>query len=131
MLVTEERPNRQLEDFRRTLNRLMVNHGVYDWQELRQALYDVGYDIGQSRLSQYLNRKRNPTNPTEFFTALSDALELSQDEERELAHSFAYSGGRGRLVQENFDKSQDFEDKMRGAMEDQGEDPNGDEDRRV
>ncbi len=90
MLVTEDREQRALNEFGRTLNKVMVNHDVFQWKQLRLRLEDVGYRVGQSRLSQYVNGKRNPEDPQELFDALARALDLDESEKMRLAYSFAY-----------------------------------------
>lgn len=115
MLMTENKRARRMTEFGRTLNKLMVNHDVYSWQALRDELERVGYDIGQSRLSQYLYGDRNPQEPQKFFDALSGALGLSEEEEMRLAYSFAYPEGRAerRLTAENVERAREFEDKIK------------------
>lgn len=115
MLMTENKRARRMTEFGRTLNKLMVNHDVYSWQALRDELKRVGYDIGQSRLSQYLYGDRNPQEPQRFFDALSAALGLSEEEEMRLAYSFAYPRGNAtrRLTAENVEHARVFEDEIR------------------
>jgi len=115
MLMTENKRARRMTEFGRTLNKLMVNHDVYSWQALRDELERVGYDIGQSRLSQYLYGDRNPQEPQKFFDSLSAALELTEDEEMRLAYSFAYPEGNTtrRLTAENVERAQEFEDRIK------------------
>lgn len=115
MLMTENRPARSMTEFGKTLNKLMVNHDVYTWQALRDELETVEYDIGQSRLSQYLYGDRNPQDPQKFFDAISVALDLSEEEEMRLAYSFAYPRGNAtrRLTAENVERAREFEDEIR------------------
>src|SRR4051812_16064585 len=107
MLVAENSEQSEMTEFGKTLNKVMVGHDVYNWQQLRARLKEVGYNIGQSRLSQYLHGKRNPQNPQEFFDALTEALDLSKEEETRLVYAFAYprrSGTSARLTQENIER---------------------------
>ncbi|WP_273845456.1 hypothetical protein [Rubrobacter calidifluminis] len=130
MIVAERRSRREMTEFGKTLNKLMVNHEVFGgWQELRRRLDAVGYHIGQSRLSQYLYGDRNPQDPQKLFDAISAALGLTEEEEMRLAYSFAYpkSGrSRGGLSQETIDKARRFEGKIRSEQqEDKGESSRG------
>lgn len=127
MLVTERRPSRRTTDFRDTLNRLMVNHEAYTWKQLRERLSGAGHPVGQSQLSQYVNKQRNIQEMEEFFEALSEALDLSLEEEQELSHAFTYSP-RKRTTPEHDEKAENFEDTMRGEVEDEGNSSRGDED---
>lgn len=115
MLMTENKRARRMTEFGRTLNKLMVHHDVYSWQALRDELERVGYDIGQSRLSQYLYGDRNPQEPQRFFDALSAALGLSEEEEMRLAYSFAYpeGGPSQRLTAENVERAREFEEQIK------------------
>jgi hypothetical protein len=120
MLVTEKGQRREMTEFGKTLNKLMVKHDVYQWDQLRERLEDVGYKIGQSRLSQYLYGKRNPRNPQDFFDAIATALRLDEDEKTRLVYSFAYPAGRtsrGGLSQETIDGARAFEERVRAEEE--------------
>lgn len=129
MLVADNRERSEMTEFGKTLNKVMVNHDVYNWQQLRTRLDAVGYRIGQSRLSQYLYGKRNPQNPQEFFDALTEALDLNKEEEMRLVYAFAYPR-RGstapKLTEENIERANAFEEEM-GAChlrEDEGDEGN-------
>lgn len=77
--------------FGHALNQIMVRRGIYEWQDLREALKRVGYDIGQSQLSQYVHGKRNPREPQKLFAAIDRALKMTEDERCWLALAFMSS----------------------------------------
>lgn len=94
MLMTEKRSKRQSKEmtpFGRTLNKLMVDHDVYDWKQLRELLRENGYKIGQSRLSQYLYGVRDPQDFQDFFYHLSKVLSLDEEEMKRLSYAYACS----------------------------------------
>lgn len=101
MLVVERKrkqPKRDRTLFRRTLNKLMVSRDIFFWKDLRVELERVGYDVGQSRLSQYLNGQRDPEDLEELFAAIGRALNLTRDEKMLLAFSYAYPQGNGQAA---------------------------------
>lgn len=99
MLMVENKrkqPKRDRTLFRRTLNKLMVKRDIFYWKDLRVELENVGYEIGQSGLSQYLNGQRDPEELEELFAAIDRALHLSKEEKMLLAYTYAYPDNAGR-----------------------------------
>lgn len=126
MLMVEKkskRPKRDRTQFRRTLNKLMVERDIYFWKDLRVALSDIGYEIGQPRLSQYLNGQRDPEDLEEFFDAIGRALDLTEEEKMRLAYSYAYpgSGVRSGPTEETYRKAEEAEKIIRGDETVEGE----------
>jgi hypothetical protein len=101
MLMATRKPKRgtaEMTEFGRTLNLLMVEHQVYEWKDLIEALEAVGYEIGQPRLSGYLYGDRNPRRPQELFDAIARALELDEEEKMRLIYSYGYPKGSGERI---------------------------------
>lgn len=118
MLMAREQEKTAKRDriqFRRTLNKLMVDRNIFEWKDLRAELVAVGYEIGQSRLSQYLNGKRSPRDEQAFFDAIARALELTEQEKSSLVYAYAYPGGAGRSgpTEETMRRAEEAEKRIR------------------
>lgn len=124
-------PKQDMREFRSTLNKLMVAHDVFTWKALRDRLTEVGYDIGQSKLSQYLNGKRNPEEPQELFEALAKALRLSENEKLRLVYAFAYPKSSAssplHISAESLNKARSFEEDMIAEKRSEAEGEGSDE----
>lgn len=98
MLMTEKpkkrnpkRSTADMSEFGKTLNRIMVDHDVYEWKDLLRLLNEkAGLDMGQPRLSGYLYGDKQPRRTQEFFTALAVALDLDEDERKRLTYAYGY-----------------------------------------
>lgn len=113
MYMTERKSAEEMTEFGKTLNRTMVAHDVYTWTALRERLKGIGYEIGQSQLSQYIYGIRNPQELQALFAALSEALNLTTDEEMRLTYAFAYPHGGGRISRETIERSVAAEEEVR------------------
>ncbi len=117
MLMATRKPKRNTSEmtaFGKTLNKLMVDHDVYEWKDLLELLEGVGYEIGQPRLSGYLYGDRNPRRPRELFDAIAKALDLSEDEKMRLIYSYGYPDGSGDGPSEKaIERSMAAEDEIR------------------
>ena len=118
MLMSDRKTKRgtsEMTEFGKTLNTLMVMHGIFEWKDLLGALESVGYEIGQPRLSGYLYGDRNPRNPQELFDAIARALELSEEEKMRLIYSYGYPKQRnnGGPTQRNIDQARLAEEKIK------------------
>ena len=121
MFVMEKKrkqPKRDRTQFRRTLNKLMVKRDIFFWKDLRAELATVGYDIGQSRLSQYLNGQRDPEELEEFFDAIGRALKLTREEKMQLAYSYAYPDGASQKgpTEETMRRAEEAEEIIKGGV---------------
>ena len=104
-------PKYDTREFKRTLNKLMVDRDIFTWNDLRATLAEVGYEVGQSRFSQYLNGHRSPQELQEFFDAIARALTLSKDERMRLVYSYAYpsNGSKSGPTGETFERAEEVE----------------------
>lgn len=133
MLMTEDKSKRQrnpkrstgeMSEFGKTLNLLMVQHGVYEWKDLLELLEaKAGYEIGQPRLSGYLYGDRNPRRPQELFDALARALELDENERIRLIYSYGYpKGGATKIDEGNIERFGVAEERIKDQAKERRED---------
>jgi hypothetical protein len=89
MLVATRQKKGDMNEFGRTLNKIMVNHDVYNWTQFRERLKEeTGFDLKQSRLSQWINGKRMPDDAPRILGLIRKALKLNEEENTRLVMAF-------------------------------------------
>lgn len=128
-------PKYDTRAFKRLLNKLMVDRDIFTWNDLRARLAEVGYEVGQSRFSQYLNGYRGPQELQEFFDAIAKGLKLTEDEKMRLVYSYAYpsTGPKPGPTDETLQRAEEVEKIIRGDSTEpvEGEHSNRPEDNRA
>ncbi|MGH3087732.1 MAG: hypothetical protein ACRDSJ_10510 [Rubrobacteraceae bacterium] len=115
-----------MTEFGKTLNRIMVNHDVYEWKDLLKLLDEkAGLDMGQPRLSGYLYGDKQPRRTQEFFNALAVALELDENEKKRLIYAYGYPKGGVGVSGETLQNAEAAEEEIRARKQNREREGNG------
>lgn len=87
----DDRTQPRLTEFGTHLHELMLSRGLRTLAELSRLLEQKSHHVSRQTLSTYAIGKR--AVPASFLAKLVAALELDEEEKRDLAWAFAYGQG--------------------------------------
>jgi hypothetical protein len=82
---------RKLTDFGKKVRHLADDRDIYYWKGLHRAMQREGDSVSRQQMMNYVYGDSEA--PGEFVRSVAAALDLTEDEKKEIAYSWAYEQG--------------------------------------